>query len=47
MIWYHLHMVEFKKWYKWTYLQNANRLTDIGNKLMIAKEEMSGDKLGV
>ena len=31
------------KIYKWTYLQNRNRLTDIGNKLVVTKEE----KLGV
>ena len=24
-----------KKDYKWTYLQNRNRVTDIGNKLMV------------
>ena len=28
-----------KKWYKWTYLQNRNRLTGIENKLMVTKEE--------
>ena len=26
-----------KKWYKWTYLQNRNRLTDLGNELMVAR----------
>ena len=25
-----------KKWYKWTYLQNRNRLTDLENELMVA-----------
>ena len=29
-----------KKWYKWTYLQNRNRLTDIENKFMATKVEM-------
>ena len=24
-----------KKWYKWTYLQNRNRITDVENKLMV------------
>ena len=36
-IWYHLH-VESKVWHKWIYLQNKNRLTDIENSLVIAKE---------
>ena len=36
IIWYHSHVASnFKKWYKWIYLQNRNRLTDIENKLMI------------
>ena len=40
--------VESKKWYKWTYLQNRNRLTDLENKLMVTKGEKVGgrDKLG-
>ena len=28
-----------KKWYKWTYLQNRNRPSDIENKLMVNKGE--------
>ena len=28
-----------KKWYKWTYLQNRNRLTDLEDKLTVAKGE--------
>ena len=28
-----------KKWYKWTYIQNRNRPTDIENKLMLTKGE--------
>ena len=38
-----------KKWYKWTYLQNRNRLTDIENKLTVTKGERGRerDKLGV
>ena len=31
-----------KKWYKWTYLQNRNRLTDTENKLMVTKEDSEG-----
>ena len=30
-------MCNLKKWYKWTYLQNKNRLKDIKSKLMITK----------
>ena len=33
----------FKKWYKWTYLQNGKRLTDFENKPKVTKEEMLGD----
>ena len=29
-------------WYKWTYLWNRNRLTDIENKLMVTKGESGG-----
>ena len=38
-----------KKWYKWTYLQNRNKLTDIENKNTVTKGERSWgrDKLGV
>ena len=40
IICYHSHVESnFKKWYKWTYLQNRNRLTDIENKLMVTKGE--------
>jgi len=44
--WYCLY-VEFKQWYKWIYLQNRNRSTDVKNKLMVTKGEKGGwDKLG-
>ena len=33
------YMWNLKKWYKWTYLQNRNRLADIENKLMVTKGE--------
>ena len=33
------YMWDLKKWYKWTNLQNRNRLTDIENKLMVTKGE--------
>ena len=35
-----------KKWYKWTYWQNKNRLTVFENQLMVTKGEMWG-KLGI
>ena len=38
---YHLH-VESKIWYKWSYLQNRNKLTDIENKHMVTKWEEGG-----
>ena len=37
-----LKYVESKKWYKWTYLQNRNRFSDIENKCMITKGEEGG-----
>ena len=40
------YMLNLKKWYKWTYLQNRNSLTDIENKLMVTKRER-WYKLGV
>ena len=36
MIWYHFY-AKYKIWYKWSYLQNRNRLTDTANKLMVTK----------
>ena len=48
IIWHHLH-VESKKWYKWAYVQNRNRLTDIEHKFMVPKGDSGGggNKLGV
>ena len=40
-IWYHLH-VESEIWHEWTYLWKRNRLTDIENRLVVAKEDGSG-----
>ena len=31
------HMWNLKKWYKWTYLQNSNRLTDLKKELMVTR----------
>ena len=36
------YMWSLKIWYKWTYLQNRNRVTDVENKLMVAKGERKG-----
>ena len=33
------YMQNLKKWYKWSYLQNRNRLTDIENALMVTRGE--------
>ena len=35
-IWYHLY-VESKIWHKWIYLWNRSRLTDLENRLVVAK----------
>ena len=34
--------MESKKLYKWMYIKNRNRLTDIENKLVVSKGEMEG-----
>ena len=40
-------MWNLKKWYKGTYLQNRNRVTDVESKLMVTRGERWGrDKLG-
>ena len=45
MIWL-IHGI-LRKWYKWTYLQNRNRVIDVENNLMVTMEERKGrDKLG-
>ena len=36
-----------KQWYKETYLQNRNRLTDVENKLMVTKGQSGGDKVRI
>ena len=41
IIWYHMQNLK-KNRYKWTYLQNRNRLTDLENKLMVTKGERWG-----
>ena len=39
--WYQLYMGS-KQWWKWNYLQDRTRLTDIENKLMITEEYKKG-----
>ena len=44
------HMISYaesKIWYKWAYLQNKNRHTDIENHLRLPKEKGGRGKLGV
>ena len=36
----------YKKWYKWTYLQTRNRLTDIEHSLTATKGEVGWDVRG-
>ena len=36
-----------KKWYKWTYLQTRNRLTDIENKFMVTKGEREEEEFEI
>ena len=46
IIWYPLYAESKKKWYKWTYLQNRNRLTDLENEIyMITGETDEGKGL--
>ena len=42
------YMQNLKRWYKWTYLEKRDRLTEFENKLMVTKGEKwgRGDKLG-
>ena len=39
---YIAYMWNLKNWYKWTYLQNRNRVTDVENKLMVSRGEWGG-----
>ena len=41
---YHLYQMEPKIQHKSAYLQNRNRLTDIENRLMVAKAEGRGER---
>ena len=45
------YMWNLKKWYKWTYLWNRNRLTDLENEFMVTRGYSVGwedrDRLGV
>ena len=35
--WYALYAESKKKWYKWTYLQNRNRPTDLETEFMVTR----------
>ena len=37
-----VYMWNLKKWYKWTYLQNRNRVTNVENKLTVTKGKGGG-----
>ena len=37
--------IKKKKRYKWSYLQNRNRLTDIENKFMVTKGDSDGGEI--
>ena len=41
------YMWNLKKLYKWTYLQNRNRLTDIENKTYDFQRDKEQDKFGI
>ena len=38
-------MCNQKERYKWIYLQNRNKLTDIENKFMVTREDSGGGKV--
>ena len=40
------YMCNLKKYCKWIYLQNRNRLTDIENKVTVTKGDSGGEELG-
>ena len=42
IVWHSLYVESKKKWYKWTYLQKRNRLTDLENELMVARGKDGG-----
>ena len=46
ILWYHLY-VESRIGHKKTYLQNRNRLTDIGNSLVVATGERGWERGGL
>ena len=42
IVWHLFHGESKKKWYKWTYLQNRNRLADFKNDLIVAGDKNGG-----
>ena len=43
ILWHSLYVESTKKWYKWTYLQNRNKLTDLEKELTVPKGEEWGE----
>ena len=41
-LWHHLYVEFVFKGYKWTYIQNRNRVTDVENNLMVISGERGG-----
>ena len=44
VLWLSLYVKSKKKWYKWTYLQNRNRLSDLENKLVVSRGKDGGGR---
>ena len=44
--WYHLY-VELEKYYKWIYIHNRNKLTDIEKRLLVAKVDGERERTGL
>ena len=42
-VWHPFYAGSKKKWYKWTYLQKRNRLTDLEDEFMVARGEGWGE----
>ena len=38
-VWHTFYVESKKKWYKWTYLQNRKRFTDLEKELMVAERK--------
>ena len=45
IMWYYLYAESKKKWYRWTCLRSRNRLTDLGNELMVTGGKGGGEEI--